>query len=521
LSTGFAQVHPQQAGGIMISTRSVVASHSWPSRLRNASNAACVLAVIASGAALTNVASAQLADFVEMIRLPVPQDNWVWLGSPPGDTTRVMAMEGGGTIRVLDITRDADGAPVYTLRPTPFLDPGVVARQARSVTFAPDFATSGRFYVAMEMPQTSIVRRTELNEYTVSPTDPNVAPASSKRLIWNFPDLFFDHAFGSMHFGADGLLYIGIGDYNNRANDAPLLTSQAGKIVRINPNGDDFPADPDRNYTIPAGNPVPNTGTNRPEIWQIGLRNPWRWSFDRWPNPATPNGQGDMWIFEVGGSNAGEINRVVGIGPPLAHYGWPGIDGTSGTAPTTNYLPPVLAIQRQAGQCSTSGGVVYRGSEIRPWRGRVFYADACEAGLRTARLSADGLSLQGVQQLATQLNLRGSTNATTVNAASMVAEDGAGELYILQAGRGPTGGLGIFRLLPSAGQPPLADVAGANQATTPDGQFTADDIIVFLGWYFAGQPEADVAGPNQSGVVDQALTADDIIVFLARFFAGT
>jgi hypothetical protein len=466
---------------------------------------------------MATIASAQLADFVEMIRLPVPQDNWVWLGSPPGETNRVMVMEGGGTIRVLDITRNASGAPVYTLRATPFLDPGFVSPQARSVAFAPDFATSGRFYVAAE---TTGVSSTELNEYTVSPTDPNVALASSRRLIWRFPSLTFDHAFGSMHFGADGLLYIGMGDDFAQA-DAPLVTSQYGKMLRINPTGDDFPSIADRNYRIPPGNPVPNTGTNRPEIWQIGLRNPWRWSFDRWPNPSTPNGQGDMWVFDVGGSPAGEVNRLVGIGSPLANYGWPSIDGTSGTAPTVNYLAPVFAIQRQNNQCSTSGGVVYRGSEIRPWRGRVFYSDACEGGLRTGRLSADGLSLQGVQQLATQMNLRGSGTSTAVNAVSMVAEDGAGELYILQASRGASGNWSIFRLLPNASQPPLADVAGANQATTPDGQFTADDIIVYLGWYFAGQAEADVAGPNQSSIVDQALTADDIIVFLGRFFAGT
>lgn len=493
----------------MIPARKLTCRHSAIRSLCAGAIGACALA---------GSAGAQIADFVEMIQLPVPGDSWVWLGAPNGEAGRVFAMEGGGTIRVLNVTRSATGAPVYTLRETPFLTQTPTSPQARSVTFAPDFSTSGKFYVAMQVSATN--GRTELLEYTVSATDPNVADPASRRLVWGFPGLTFDHAFGSMYFGADGALYIGMGDYNNRPNDAPLLTSQAGKVLRINPQGDDFPDDTERNYSIPAGNPVANTGTNRPEIWQIGLRNPWRWSFDRWPNPLAANGQGDMWIFEVGGGNAGEINRVVGAGQPLANYGWPGIDGVTGTAPTVNYLPPVFAIQRQLGQCSTSGGLRYRGSEIRPWRGRVFYSDACEGGLRTGRLSADGLQLLDIQQLATQLNLRGNTQSTVVNFVSMVAEDGVGEMYVLQANRGSTGSGRIYRLVPSSGQPALADIAGPNQVLGADGQFSADDIIVYLGWFFAGQAEADIAGPNQSTIVDQQLSADDIIVFLSAYFAG-
>lgn len=476
------------------------------------------LAGFAGVSVLASSARAQIADFVEMIQLPVPGDSWVWLGAPTGEAGRVFAMEGGGTIRVLEVTRGAAGAPVFSLRTTPFLSQTPASPQARSVAFAPDFATSGKFYVAAQV--VSNPARTELVEYTVSTTDPNVADPASRRLIWNFPGLTFDHAFGSMHFGVDGLLYIGMGDFNSRPNDAPLLTSQWGKVLRIIPSGDDFPADADRNYSIPAGNPVENVGQNRPEIWHIGLRNPWRWSFDRWPNPATPNGQGDMWLFDVGGSNAGEVNRLVGIGQPLSNFGWPGIDGVTGTPPATNYVAPVFAIQRQNNQCSTSGGLRYRGSEIRPWRGRIFYSDACEGGLRTGRLDSTGTQLLDVQQLATQLNLRGNTQSTSIGIVSMVAEDGVGEMYVLQANRGATGTGRIYRLVPSSGQPALADVAGPNQSAGPDGQYSADDIITYLNWYFAGAAEADVAGPNQSTIVDQQLSADDIIAFLNAFFAG-
>lgn len=473
------------------------------------------LAGVVGVSVLASSVRAQIADFVEMIQLPVPGDSWVWLGAPTGEAGRVFAMEGGGTIRVLDVTRNASGAPVFTLRATPFLSQTPASPQARSVAFAPDFATSGKFYVASEWASPS---RTELNEYTVSASDPNVADPASRRLIWNFPSLTFDHAFGSMHFAADGSLWIGMGD-NFTSNNAQSLTSDYGKMLRIIPSGDAFPADANRNYTIPADAPLSDNGTNRREIWALGVRNPWRWSFDRWTG-GVAGAEGDAWIFDVGGSNAGEVTRAIGTGGPLRNYGWPGIDGVTGTPPATNYVAPVFAIQRQNSQCSTSGGLRYRGSEIRPWRGRIFYSDACEGGLRTGRLDSTGTQLLDVQQLAPQLNVRGNTQSTAISIVSMVAEDGVGEMYVLQANRGASGTGRIYRLVPSSGQPALADVAGPNQSAGPDGQYSADDIITYLNWYFAGAAEADVAGPNQSTIVDQQLSADDIIAFLNAFFAG-
>ena len=234
----------------------------------------CSLVFTLCCAACSQVFGQTLPDYVAALPLPVPGDSWVWAGSPPDDRSRLFAMEGGGSIRILDIAYSAGSLPEFTLRTTPFVT--LTTNQARSVAFAPDFAISGKVYIAHETTGGS-----RIVEVRVSASDPNVADPASVRLIRMFPNLTFDHALGSMHFGRDGMLYIGVGDAMSSAN-GQLINTVHGKMLRIDVSGaDDYPDDANKNFAIPPSNPLIARPLAAPEIWHIGLRNPWRWSFDR------------------------------------------------------------------------------------------------------------------------------------------------------------------------------------------------------------------------------------------------
>lgn len=453
-----------------------------------------------------------MPDYVDALPLPVPNDAWVWAGSPPGDTGRLFVLEGGGRVRILTIARPAGQLPIYTLLPNDFAS--VVSPQARSAAFAPDFAVSGKFYIAAE----SGGGNSRITEFTVSASDPNVTDPASARTVRDFTGLSFDHAVGSIHFGRDGMLYIGVGDGMSSAN-SQLVTTVKGKMLRIDARSliDDYPADNTRNYHIPADNPLATRSGAAPEIWHIGLRNPWRWSFDRW--------NGDMWICDVGGSRAGEVDWLPVSHSGYANLGWPCFDGTSpGTCSlnadfTTGQLtPPLLSFNRENGQCSTSGGAMYRGSEIRPWRGRFVWSDACAAQVYSAAFT--GGALVDVQTHAAQLRNATTGNTVSLGSISMIAEDGAGELYILQANRGTSSGGAIYRVVPAGPQPPLADVGRQGGQAGADGELDNNDFIVFIDFYFSNDPRADVGAQGGIRGVDQTLDNNDFVAFIDAYFQG-
>jgi len=458
-------------------------------------------------------ASAQtMPDYVDALPLPVPNDAWVWAGSPPGDTGRLFVLEGGGRVRILTIARPVGQLPIYTLLPNDFAS--VVTPQARSAAFAPDFASSGKFYIAHESGSSN----SRITEFTVSPTDPNTTNPASARTIREFSSLTFDHALGSIHFGRDGMLYIGVGDGMQSAN-SQLLTTFKGKMLRIDVRSpiDDFPDDDTRNYHIPADNPLATRTGVAPEIWHIGLRNPWRWSFDRW--------SGGMWICDVGGSRAGEIDRLPLAQPGYANLGWPCFDGTAQGScslnpdfTTAQLTPPLLSFNREGGQCSTSGGVMYRGSDIRPWRGRFVWSDACAAQVYSAAFVAG--ELVDVQTHAAQLRHATTGNTVSLSSISMIAEDGAGELYILQANRGTSSGGTIYRIVAAGVQPPLADMGSQGGQPGADGVLDNNDFIAFIDYFFNNDPRADVGAQGGVRGVDQKLDNNDFISFIDAFFQG-
>ncbi len=321
----------------------------------------------------------------------VPVGNFntpIYLTGPPNDPHRVFVVERGGTIRIIK-----DG----TVEPTPFLDISSLVTTVGeggllSMAFAPDYATSRRFYVYYAgVPDSSdggLQGDIHVAEFQAIANNPDQADPSSRREL-----LHIDHSQGRSHyggqlqFGPDGMLWITTGDGDVNPNNAQDPTSLLGKLLRIDPH----PNGPSP-YTIPADNPFVNCGCSfRPEIWAYGLRNPWRWSFDR----AT----GDIIIGDVGKNTYDEIDYVPAGHPGGMNFGWPITEGdmveatgervTPATAPP-NYLGPITVRRQIDGDTAVVGGFVVRDPNLAPLVGRYMYVDYFNGQLRSAQLSVGG-----------------------------------------------------------------------------------------------------------------------------------
>jgi glucose/arabinose dehydrogenase len=341
--------------------------------------------------------------------LAVPLD----LASPPGDD-RLFVAEKGGTIRIIQ------GGAVL---PEPFLDiSGNVSGRAEQgllgLAFFPDYATSGRFLVHY----TDLDGDTRISVYRVS-DDPNRADAASETPILSVEQPGPAHNGGQIVFGPDGMLYIGLGDGGSRDGEdqgrGQSLADLLGSVLRIDVSSGS-------GYTVPGDNPFVGIANARPEIWSYGLRNPWRFSFDR----AT----GDLYISDVGESDWEEVNRAraaEGAGRRV-NYGWSvmegpdclqdGCDRTGLTLPTVQY-------DHSAG-CSVTGGYVYRGAALPSLQGQYLFGDFCQGWVKS--FAADDDSPELVDQPA----LSPGDNITSFG------QDAAGELYILTASGG------VFKIVP-------------------------------------------------------------------------
>lgn len=291
----------------------------------------------------------------------------VYLTSPPGDA-RIFVVDQAGRIFVIK-----NDTPLST----PFLDiVSLVAYGGEqgllSLAFDPQFATNGRFYVYY----TDLNGNIAVARYTAAG---DVANAGSRTPVITIPHpTHSNHNGGLAMFGPDGMLYLGTGDGggggdppNNAQNRDVLL----GKLLRI-----DVTSLP---YTIPAGNPYAGATEGRDEIWARGLRNPWRFAFDP---PA-----GTLYIADVGQDVWEEVNAVLATTAGL-NYGWRIMEGNHCyPAPPCNgagLTVPVLAYSHADGNCSVTGGFVYRGTAIPELVGHYLYADFCAGILRSFRLSA-------------------------------------------------------------------------------------------------------------------------------------
>ncbi len=326
---------------------------------------------------------------------------------------RLFLCEQGGRIRIL-----AGG----TLLAAPFLD--VASRVSccderglLSVAFPPDYAEKGHFYVDY----------TDANGDTVvarfrASADPDAADAASEETVIRIAQPYANHNGGQLAFGPDGYLYIGMGDGGsggdpgNRAQNPAVLL---GKLLRLDVESGASP------YAIPPGNPFRNRAGYRPEIWALGLRNPWRFSFDR--------GTGDLWIGDVGQNAWEEIDREPAGSKGGVNFGWNLFEGSHPFEPgpgSPQTVPPAYEYSHSDGGCVVTGGYVYRGKDIPALAGSYVFADFCLGRLEALRISAGGKP-QVVE-----------LGPVVENIASF-GEDATGELYALSLS-GP-----VYRLAPA------------------------------------------------------------------------
>jgi glucose/arabinose dehydrogenase len=297
----------------------------------------------------------------------------LYLTAVPDGSGRVFVVERGGRIRILTPSTGAIGV-------TPFLDVSAQTttdgeRGLLGFAPAPNFTATGSFYVYM----TNLAGQIEIRRYgTLAGNRDRADPASADPILTIDHPVNTNHYGGWLAFGPDGLLYLGTGDGGSAGdppNNAQNLNILLGKILRIDPAGDAFPADPARDYAIPPGNPFAAAG-GRPEIWAYGLRNPFRNNFD----VAT----GNLWIGDVGQDAREEIDLLRSTDGG-ANLGWRIMEGTALfngpsipglTAPVAEYLHGSGARQGN----TVTGGLVYRGP-IESLNGHYIFADFIDGNI--------------------------------------------------------------------------------------------------------------------------------------------
>ena len=297
----------------------------------------------------------------------------VFVTAPPGDRKRQLVVEQGGRIMVLRDGRKL-GTPFLDLRDqvTTGSEQGLL-----SLAFAPDYADSGRFYVYFTDTDGD-QRIVEFRRRDADHGDPG-----SARLVLRMEDPESNHNGGLLLFGPDGLLYVGTGDgggggdQHGARGNAQNLGSLLGKLLRIDPR-----ASGGRAYSVPGSNPFIGRAGARGEIYAYGLRNPWRFSFDR--------KRGDLSIGDVGQNAYEEINFVRRGAGRGANFGWRPYEGRARYAEgesAPGHVKPVIVRSHSDGFCSVTGGVVVRDRRLRALRGRYVWGDYCEGRIESARLS--------------------------------------------------------------------------------------------------------------------------------------
>lgn len=336
------------------------------------------------------------------------------------------------------------------LLPTPFLDVGALVSCCGEggllgLAFHPDYADNGLFYINY----TDDSGDTVVARYQVSAA-PDLADPASASIVLTVAQPFANHNGGQIAFGPDGFLYIGLGDGGSggdpgdRAQD---LSELLGKLLRIDVDGG-------APYAVPPDNPFVGVPGARPEIWAYGLRNPWRFSFDR--------RTGELFIGDVGQSDREEIDLQPAGGPGGENYGWRLMEGSLCFDPPVDcndgsLFLPILEYSHLEGDCSVTGGFRYRGAGYPQMLGLYFYADFCSGRIWAA-------SEQGGGTWSTTEVLNTTDLFTTFG------EDEAGELYIA----GQSGGSGIvYRIVPLF---PACDIQ-LSQAAYVDGEVVTADIF--------------------------------------------
>jgi len=382
----------------------------------------------------------------------------VHVTSLPGEPDRLLVVEQGGTIQLVD-----HGVA------SPFLDltnPRIVSaggeRGLLSVAPAPDYATSHHLYVYF----TNTSGNVEIDEFTASG---DTVPLSSRRPLLVVPHpTYANHNGGQLQFGPDGMLYAATGD-GGAAGDpngnAQNLNSLLGKMLRINPTPSGG-----QPYTVPADNPFPGS-----LIWSYGLRNPWRFSFDR--------ANGALVIGDVGQNQFEEIDYRAQPGAGRGvNFGWDCREAFSAFSEpaascygATGLVNPIYADDRRNGGCAIVGGYVVRDASLGNLYGRYLFSDSCDGTIRS--LSPSAPPATG----------RAPSVGLEVSSASSFGEDACGRLYVAALGDGDvsriegdapaqcaSSGGGRANDLRCAGQPATRTVAADGSLKGSPG----DDVIV-------------------------------------------
>jgi glucose/arabinose dehydrogenase len=455
----------------------------------------------------------------------------------PGDRTRLFVVQRGGAIRMLDLTTG-------TVEPTPFLTiPGVDVEGEGGLlgmAFHPNYATNGQFYVNVTIDNDGQVFQdavspfsTEIRQYQVS-SNPNIADPTPTPIL-SFIQPQVNHNAGWIGFSPDnGYLYIPTGD-GGAANDLDpdlndtdgnvgghtqgignaqdITDNLLGKILRIDVNSDDFPEDANRNYHIPADNPYAGATTGDDEIWAIGLRNPFRNSFDRLT--------GDLWLADVGQFSREEITRQPVDAPAGENFGWrlregnvetptPGIGGPV----PANYRAPVYDYDHDAddfGGIAVSGGYIYRGPDPS-LQGKYFFLDSVLANFWIL----DPADAFGTVD---NINAELTPNAGSPSFPVSFGEDAVGNLYVTYLNSGDVYRIATSQLLAgdfdADGDVDNADytkwraaLGSANPNPASDGNanavFDAADYVVWR--KNNGASVHASAGPGSNAAVPEPMT---------------
>ena len=414
---------------------------------------ACLLTSVSFDPHASTVAHAQTAEQPTLALGATPVKGFsspVGIGHAGDGSNRIFVVEQGGRIRIVK------GG---VLQPSPFLD---IATRISSggergllgLAFPPDYARKGYFYVNYTNPAGDTV----VSRFRRSASNADAADPASEQILLTVAQPFANHNGGQLAFGpSDRMLYVGMGDGGsggdpgNRAqNPAELL----GKILRLDTEtGRPF------TYTSPASNPFLTAAGFRPEIWALGVRNPWRFSFDR----ATF----DLYIADVGQGSFEEIDYQPASSRGGENYGWRIMEGTHCFNPnpcgTAGLTLPVVEYGHGAGDCSVTGGYVYRADTFPRMKGLYFYGDFCSG--RIWSLKKDGSAWQSTLLLDTSIQI------------SAFGEDEAGNLYVASYGGGE-----IY---------PLVDNGPALPPTvtpTPEVMFGSPSVVVSEGQGGASVP---------------------------------
>ena len=356
-------------------------------------------------------------------------DDPLYVTTPSGDSDRLFILEQKtGAIKIFDLASQAVlPTPFLTIPTNELLNDGF-EQGLLGLAFAPDYNTSGKFYVSYTAPGGGNAGQTKVVEYQVSPQTPNLADPTTARTVLTIAQPQENHNGGWLAFGPDNYLYWASGDGGGSGfrpgipdesdNSQDITDNLLGKILRLDVSRDAFPDDPNRNYAIPADNPfVGQPGDD--EIWAYGLRNPWRPSFDRLT--------GDLYIADVGQSRREELNFQPANRAGGVNYGWNLYEGTllykPGTIPP-NVTFPIVEYNHSVGR-SITGGYVYRGA-VAELSGTYFFGDFSTGRIWSFRY--DGATLRELTERTEELQPIGGG---VINNIASFGEDANGNLYIV------------------------------------------------------------------------------------------